>query len=116
MDHPQQYNNYLSLLHEHHELIPQVVEQIRKDFGDLIVGEPAAGTNAYEQVYQWIFPVMQRLYKNDRRRFTSLMYTVDAAFMKNKFGQRTQTELELWTHAVLMRECLKVFIRNNYRV
>lgn len=115
MDSPEKYNNYLTLLQEHHELMPQVVSQIKKDFGSLL-GEsnPELTGNLYEALYSWIFPVMENLYKNDRRRFTSLMYSVDAAYMKNKFVERRENEMVQWTHAVILRECLKVFIRNNY--
>ena len=78
--------------------------------------QPLPGPHMYESIYQWVYPVLQQLYKNNPRRFTSLMYTVDAAYMKNKFGQRNEHELVQWTHAVILRECLKVFIRNNYTV
>lgn len=94
--------------------MPQVVLQVKKDFGTLLEGEPTG--NTYEQLYQWVYPVMEHLYRNDRMRFTSLMYTVDAMYMKNKFGKRQENELAQWTHAVVLRECLKVFIRNNYQV
>lgn len=81
-----------------------------------MTGEPFMGLNNYENIYDWVYPVMLHLYRNDRRRFTSLMYSVDAAYMKNRFGQRAESEIEQWTHAVILRECLKVFIRNHYKV
>jgi hypothetical protein len=36
--------------------------------------------------------------------------------MKDKLKGRKEKELEQWVHAVLLRECLKIFIRNNYKV
>jgi hypothetical protein len=84
----------------------------------LLESDPDMNINPsiYQCIYAWIYPVLQNLYKNDRQRFTSLIYTVDAGFIKDKLKGRNEKELEQWVHAVLLRECLKVFIRKNYKV
>ncbi|HYG51904.1 MAG TPA: hypothetical protein VD905_13425 [Flavobacteriales bacterium] len=95
-----------------------MIEQIKKDFGTLLETDPdmAVSASVYQCLYEWIYPVLEHVYRNDRQRFTSLIYTIDAAFIKDKFGQRKEKELEQWVHAVLLRECLKVFMRNNYKM
>ncbi|HLP13003.1 MAG TPA: hypothetical protein VK177_13795 [Flavobacteriales bacterium] len=95
-----------------------MIAQIKKDFGTLMEKDPDMTVNPsiYECLYAWIYPVLENLYRNDRQRFTSLIYSIDAGFIKDKFGARKEKELDLWVHAILLRECLKVFIRNNYKV
>jgi hypothetical protein len=115
---PETYNNYVALINEQHEITPSLVAQLKKDFGTLLETDPDLNANPsiYTSLYLWIFPVIENLYKNDRQRFTALIYSIDAGFIKDKFGKRDENELQQWTHAILLRECLKVFIRNNYKV
>lgn len=119
MNAPEKYNNYVDHVNHNKDLTRQLVAQIKKDFGSLLDEKETLfehSLNSYQAVYDWIFPVLQTLYRNDRQRFTSLIYAIDAAYMKNRFGPRTEPEIEQWTHAILLRECLKIFIRNNYKV
>lgn len=118
MDSPLTYNNYIALVNEQHEITPSLVEQLKKDFGTLLETDPDlnASPSIYTSLYLWIFPITENLYKNDRQRFTALIYSIDAGYIKDKFGKRDEPELQQWTHAILLRECLKVFIRNNYKV
>lgn len=118
MDSPDKYNQYISLVNEQHDITPSLIAQIKKDFGSYLEVEPDMGANPsiYTSLYLWIFPAVEKLYKNDRQKFTALIYSVDAGFIKDKFGKRDENELQQWVHAILLRECLKVFIRNNYKV
>ena len=118
MDTPANYNNYVAIVNEQHDITPDLIAQIKKDFGTLLQTEPDFTTSPaiYISLFNWISPIIENLYKNDRQRFTSLIYTIDAGYTKNKFGKRNESELEQWIHAILLRECLKVFIRKNYKV
>ena len=118
MSQSQSFNQFVSLVDEQHEITPQLVQQIKKDFGNLIQNEPEfiGKMSIYNALYDWVFPIVQQLLKNDRQKFNALIYSIDAGYMKEKFGRREESELVQWTHAILLRECLKVFIRNNYKV
>jgi len=118
LDTPYKYNQYITLVNEQHDITPALIAQIKKDFGSYLNTEPDLSINPsiYTSLYLWVFPAVEHLFKNDRQKFTALIYSIDAGFIKDKFGKRTETELQQWVHAILLRECLKVFIRNNYKV
>lgn len=117
MSNIQPYNNYISAVNENLELTTELIAQLKKDFGTLLMVDPVFNQEftTYDNLYQWIFPVLKNLFDENRQKFTSLIYVIDAGFIKQKFGKRPETELEQWTHAILLRECLKVFIRKNYQ-
>lgn len=111
------FDQYITTVNSNATITAMVIDQLKKDFGSLLNDQPAliSGSNFYQELYQWVFPVMENLYHKDRQRFTALVYTVDAGFMKKRFKNRNESDLEQWVHAVVLRECLKVFIRLNYK-
>lgn len=110
------YNDQIAFLNNNKELTDLLINQIKKDFGNLIHSEPQIKSqDTYLNLYNWIYPIIEELAKTDRGRLTSLIYTVDAGFIKKRFNPKDGTEVEQWTHAILIRECLKLFIRLNYK-
>ncbi len=113
---PEIYNNHVAALNNNIELTNLIINQLRKDFGSLLQDNPKINlNNAYQSIYEWIFPVIQRLWNDDRTRLTGLIYAIDAGFMKKRFKGRKEDEIVQWTHAIILRECLKVYIRVNYK-
>jgi pyoverdine/dityrosine biosynthesis protein Dit1 len=109
----------LETYHNKVDIIKATAKQIIKDFklfDEKIVFEGQAET-AYQELFQQILPIIDRLINLDSSRFFSLLYAIDVEESKIKqllFKGGDFDPAEEITHLIIRRELIKVIIRKHY--
>ncbi len=109
----------LSVYHTQLSFIKATAKQVQKDFQlyDEEVTFKGNCSNAYEELYAQIMPIIARMLNLDSSRFFALLYAIDVDERRVKelvFGnEEIDTASEL-THMILQRELMKVVSRQMF--
>ena len=100
-------------------IISKLIEQLRKDFQfydeKFVLQEES--TTQYDDLYQQVLPIIDRMLNLDSARFFSLLYAIDIDERKVKdllFGNNDKNAGAELCHLILERELLKVVSRHIY--
>ena len=100
-------------------LIRATCLQIQKDFRlfdeEIII--QVDSTEPYQEMYEQIMPIIDRLLNLDSARFFSLLYAIDIPEQDVRaiiFDSRGEDAAKELTHLIIQRELLKVLIRKHF--
>ena len=105
------------------DILNDTAQQIIKDFGmigleiiPITIGTGNA-SNAYEELFSQILPLVEKLQKESFQNFYSLMYRIDIS--ENQIRKMVEQEKdksfsEIVTGIILKRELLKVVTRRHF--
>ncbi|MEO8759487.1 MAG: hypothetical protein ABI388_00870 [Bacteroidia bacterium] len=101
------------------EIIHQTAEQIKKDFAffEINIVFKNNSQNAYDTLYQEIFPQIKKLLESNSQKIFSLLYRIDISEtqLKNESQKNSeQTSEEIITHLIIKRCLQKVVLRKLY--
>ena len=101
------------------EILRQTAEQVKKDFAffDIEILFENNHQNAYNQLFEQVFPHIKKLLSSNSQKIFSLLYRIDIseAQLKNESQKnREQTSEEIITHLIIKRCLQKVVLRKLY--
>ncbi len=101
------------------EILNQTAQQIKKELGFFQLEIILVGTtqNAYEELYEQIFPHIKALSKDNYQKLLSLLYRVDISEQQLNTEQKNRENLsfeEVITHLIIKRCLQKVVLRKLF--
>ena len=109
----------LSHYYQQIDLIQATANQIKKDFSLFEENIEFSGdaATAYNELFNQILPIINRLLNLDSSRFFSLLYAIDIEEKKIRellFGDEVVAAIEKITALIIDRELLKVIYRKHW--
>lgn len=101
------------------EIIRETAQQIIKDFSlfDEEITFSGQTETAYQELYEQIYPIIDRLLNLDSSRFFAMLYAIDVEEQKVKdllFGEHNSSAVEEICKLIIERELIKVVYRKHW--
>ncbi len=101
------------------ELIRETAQQIIKDFSlfDEEIAFSGKTETAYQELYEQIYPIIDRLLNLDSSRFFAMLYAIDVEEQKVRnllFGEHNVSAVEEICKLIIERELIKVVYRKHW--
>lgn len=101
------------------EIIRETAQQIIKDFSlfDEEITFSGQTETAYQELYEQIYPIIDRLLNLDSSRFFAMLYAIDVEEQKVKdllFGEHNSSVVEEICKLIIERELIKVVYRKHW--
>lgn len=101
------------------EIIRETAQQIIKDFSlfDEEIVFSGQTETAYQELYEQIYPIIDRLLNLDSSRFFAMLYAIDVEEQKVKnllFGEHDASAVEEICKLIIERELIKVVYRKHW--
>jgi hypothetical protein len=101
------------------EIIRETAQQIIKDFSlfDEEITFSGQTETAYQELYNQIYPIIDRLLNLDSSRFFAMLYAIDVDEKKVRnllFGEHNSSAAEEICKLIIERELIKVVYRKHW--
>lgn len=101
------------------EIIRETAQQIIKDFSlfDEEISFSGQTETAYQELYEQIHPIIDRLLNLDSSRFFAMLYAIDVDEKRVKnllFGEHNSSAVEEICKLIIERELIKVVYRKHW--
>lgn len=101
------------------EIIRETAQQIIKDFSLFEEEITFSGQTetAYQELYEQIYPIIDRLLNLDSSRFFAMLYAIDVDEKRVKnllFGEHNSSAVEEICKLIIERELIKVVYRKHW--